>query len=199
VQWEIGDWWNSGERWKRRASTLAASDQWTGPEVSTCYTCGWVASRFEISRRREKLTWGHHREVASLLPENTDRLLDWCEEPLAKEGRRRSIRELRQLVYIEHAHESALQQLPLLAAAPMQPRKKPRAQPPQANSSMQDALDRLGTALDRCMLQCVPRADVQYMIWVRFERLSEAYYGSRLARRRLLQGLPALDEADAAA
>jgi hypothetical protein len=201
MQWKIGDWWNAGEKWKRRSKTFLASDQWPGPEPSTCYTCGWVASRFPISRRREVLTWGHHREAAPLVPETADRLLDWCEEPLTKGGRRRSIQELRRLVYIARASEVARKGLPLLAAAPMRPRKTysewGELPARQGNPSMQAALDALGAALDRCLLQGVSPVDVRYMIWVRFGRLTEAYYSSRLARRRLLQGLPVLDEAAA--
>jgi hypothetical protein len=36
----------------------------------------WVASRFELSRRRDNLSFSHHREVAALPPEEADDLLD---------------------------------------------------------------------------------------------------------------------------
>jgi hypothetical protein len=36
----------------------------------------YVASRFEISRRRENLSWSHHEAIASLDPEEQERWLD---------------------------------------------------------------------------------------------------------------------------
>jgi hypothetical protein len=42
----------------------------------------WVCGQFETSRRREVLSFIHHREVAGLAPTDADRLLDWC-EPVA--------------------------------------------------------------------------------------------------------------------
>ena len=35
---------------------------------------GWVAGKVETSRRREGLSWTHHREVAGLEPKEQDRL-----------------------------------------------------------------------------------------------------------------------------
>jgi hypothetical protein len=55
-----------------------------------------VCRKFETSRRREALTFAHHRNVAGLPSEEADRLLDWCEEMIAKTGRPRTIRELRE-------------------------------------------------------------------------------------------------------
>jgi len=37
---------------------------------------GWVAGAIETSRRRDVLSWSHHREVAGLIPKEQDRLLD---------------------------------------------------------------------------------------------------------------------------
>jgi hypothetical protein len=39
-----------------------------------------VCRKFETSRRREDLTFNHHREVAALAPDEADALLDWCGE-----------------------------------------------------------------------------------------------------------------------
>ena len=50
----------------------------------------WVASKFvDNSRRREELSWSHHREVAALPPAEADELLGLAE----REGL--STRELR--------------------------------------------------------------------------------------------------------
>lgn len=78
LNWCIGDWWifgghNYGDR---RQQAIA----WGGPTFQTCEDCGWVARRFEPSRRREALSFTHHREVAGLDPAEADRLLDWCSE-----------------------------------------------------------------------------------------------------------------------
>src|ERR1035437_5874421 len=50
-----------------------------------------VCRKFETSRRREDLTFKHHREVAALPPDEAEALLDWCEET----PNPRSTRELR--------------------------------------------------------------------------------------------------------
>jgi hypothetical protein len=57
-----------------------------------------VARAFETSRRRDTLSFSHHREVASLSTQDADRLLDWAEQPLRNDGRPRSTRELRSQV-----------------------------------------------------------------------------------------------------
>jgi hypothetical protein len=51
----------------------------------------WVASKYEISSRKENLSFGHHLQVAALQPVEADRLLARA----ADEGL--STRELRQM------------------------------------------------------------------------------------------------------
>lgn len=63
-QWWLGDWIRYGnakfgERYAR-ASTI------TGYDPQTLMNMVYVASKFEISRRRENLSWSHHETVASL-------------------------------------------------------------------------------------------------------------------------------------
>jgi hypothetical protein len=48
--------------------TISSSDY----EYQTLRDAVWVSSRIELSRRRDNLTWGHHREVASWEPEEQD-------------------------------------------------------------------------------------------------------------------------------
>jgi len=74
VQWALGDWiryGNSafGERYARAARI-------TGYDVQTLMNMVYVASRFEVSRRRETLSWSHHEAVASAEPEEQDYWLD---------------------------------------------------------------------------------------------------------------------------
>ena len=45
------------------------------------------ARAFETSRRRDVLSFSHHREVALLSPADADRWLDWAEEPLRDRGK----------------------------------------------------------------------------------------------------------------
>jgi len=40
----------------------------------------WVADKFESSRRRENLSWSHHREVVALPEEAADRMLNLAEQ-----------------------------------------------------------------------------------------------------------------------
>jgi hypothetical protein len=73
-QWGLGDWIRYGnakfgERYARAASI-------TGYDVQTLMNMVYVASRFEISRRRENLSWSHHETLAALEPEEQDHWLD---------------------------------------------------------------------------------------------------------------------------
>jgi hypothetical protein len=54
----------------------------------------WIAKEFIVSRRREKLAWGHHREVAGLPQELREKLLDAAEgENLRRWQLRARVRE----------------------------------------------------------------------------------------------------------
>jgi hypothetical protein len=93
--WWIGDWWRHGEfRYGDRVAIVEAVG-WTGPAAKTCANVGRVCGRFQTSRRREALTFGHHAEVAGSHPEEADALLDFAEEPLREGGSPRSISEMR--------------------------------------------------------------------------------------------------------
>lgn len=97
VAWWIGDWWAWGEHGIGDRKALVESEEWTGPGFQTCMDTGSVCRAFkDTSRRREVLSFKHHREVASLPPATADRLLDWCEETIPQTGKPRSIRALRE-------------------------------------------------------------------------------------------------------
>jgi hypothetical protein len=86
--WWIGDWLRYGneafgERYVRAARI-------TGYGVQTLMNMVYVASRFELERRRERLSWSHHAEVAALEPADQDRWL------LRAEAERLSVRCLRE-------------------------------------------------------------------------------------------------------
>lgn len=90
-KWSLGDWWNKGHAYGERAK-LISEDTWDGPSRSTLDSTGSVCSAFEICRRRQKLSFGHHMEVQALPTEEQDKLLDECE----REGH--SVMRLRQRV-----------------------------------------------------------------------------------------------------
>ena len=80
VYWLIGDWWAAGDAWDRKRVHLVRDDPtWEGPSYRVCQDCAWVAKAHELSRRRESLSFQHHREVAALKPIEADRLLDVAE------------------------------------------------------------------------------------------------------------------------
>jgi hypothetical protein len=86
-QWWLGDWWNAC-KW---GDGKAACEE-VGVDYQTAKDCGWVATSFQLSRRRDKLTFSHHREVCPTGdPTIQDQLLDWC----LSGSKRKSVRELR--------------------------------------------------------------------------------------------------------
>ena len=92
--WWIGDWLRYGneafgERYVRAARI-------TGYGVQTLMNMVYVASRFESERRREKLSWSHHAEVAALEPADQVRWLKRAE------AERFSVRCLREEMRQEH-------------------------------------------------------------------------------------------------
>lgn len=69
VMWAIGDWWRYGEhRYGERAAAALDSHY----SYQTFRDAGWVAGAVETSRRRDGLSWSHHREVAALDPDDQD-------------------------------------------------------------------------------------------------------------------------------
>ena len=63
-QWWLGDWINYGNA--RFGERYTRAVKLTGYDVQSLMNMVYVASRFEISRRRENLSWSHHATVASL-------------------------------------------------------------------------------------------------------------------------------------
>jgi N6-adenosine-specific RNA methylase IME4 len=74
VMWWIGDWWRYGDqKYGERAAQALDSESYS---YQTFMDAGWVSGQIETSRRREVLSWSHHREVAALEPAVQDELLD---------------------------------------------------------------------------------------------------------------------------
>lgn len=68
--WWLGDWIRYGNtRFGEKYSRASAI---TGYDRQTLMNMVYVASRYEISRRRENLSWSHHETLASLEPTEQD-------------------------------------------------------------------------------------------------------------------------------
>jgi len=62
--WCLGDWLVYGQR--TYSGRYRQAVERTGLDYQTLRNYAWVARRFELSRRRDTLSFGHHAEVASL-------------------------------------------------------------------------------------------------------------------------------------
>ena len=92
VQWLIGDWLNYGEI--RYGETYAKVRDALGYEVQTIKNEKWLAGRFELSRRRDDLSWSHHAEVAGLGTDEADEMLTKAaENNWTREDLRRAVRK----------------------------------------------------------------------------------------------------------
>jgi hypothetical protein len=66
---------------------MVEAEEWEGPSYQTCADAAMVCRKFETSRRREVLSFNHHREVAALPPAEADAMLDEAEATIDREGR----------------------------------------------------------------------------------------------------------------
>lgn len=83
MQWLLGDWWNAGVQWGEGEAVCEA----LGIDYGVARNCGSIAATFELSRRRDKLSFRHHTEVCALdYPAVQDRFLDWGLEPFDTTG-----------------------------------------------------------------------------------------------------------------
>jgi len=72
--WWVGDWIRYGSaRWGEKYTEAARV---TGLDAKTLRNICYVASRFQLSRRRDNLSWTHHAELAALPPDQQDQWLD---------------------------------------------------------------------------------------------------------------------------
>lgn len=78
VMWWLGDWLRYGER--QYGETYSQALDATDYAYQTLANAAWVAEKVEFSRRRENLPFSHHAEVASLTPDQQDRMLDAAEQ-----------------------------------------------------------------------------------------------------------------------
>jgi hypothetical protein len=76
--WWLGDWLVFGER--RYGQRYREAISATGLEYKTLRNYAVVARRFEMSRRRDTLSFAHHAEVCALPDADQDRWLDFAQE-----------------------------------------------------------------------------------------------------------------------
>jgi hypothetical protein len=93
-QWWIGDWVRYGTaRWGEKYAEAARV---TGYDVASLRNMAWVASRFDLSLRNDKLTWSHHVLLAPLDADAQRRWLERAsEERLSVADLRVELRALR--------------------------------------------------------------------------------------------------------
>lgn len=94
-QWWIGDWVRYGAaRWGEKYAEAARV---TGYDVASLRNMAWVASRFDLSLRNDKLSWSHHVLLAPLEPEEQRKWLRQASEKrLSVADLRLELRALRQ-------------------------------------------------------------------------------------------------------
>lgn len=94
--WCLGDWLAYGQH--AYAGRYRDAVEQTGLDYQTLRNYAWIARRFELSRRRATLSFGHHAEVASLPAPEQDfwlrkaEVLGWSTSQLRREVRA-SLRE----------------------------------------------------------------------------------------------------------
>src|SRR3954454_16674794 len=104
--WWIGDWVNYGNA--RFGERYVRAARITGYDVQTLMNMVYVASRFDVSRRRPNLSWSHHAELAALDPADQDHWLSRAEaERLSVRSLREEVRRARRLAAAEQAELEA--------------------------------------------------------------------------------------------
>jgi hypothetical protein len=94
IQWWLGDWLNYGSTayGKKYSDALEG----TKYDKQSLENMAWVAKRLETSRRRERLSWSHHAEVAALEPKQQTQWLSQAEK------QQLSVRDLRAAIKKEN-------------------------------------------------------------------------------------------------
>lgn len=92
--WAVGDWWNAGDRLYGAEASQAIGER--DLDLHTIQNYSWVCARFPVNRRREKVPFSLHAEVAAFPPELADGWLALAEaEGWRREQLRAAIREAR--------------------------------------------------------------------------------------------------------
>src|SRR6185295_681906 len=77
IHFWVGDWLNYGEaKW---GEMYKEAEEVTGFDYQTLRNDKWIAASINLSLRRDKLSFGHHKEVASHTPQEQAILLERAE------------------------------------------------------------------------------------------------------------------------
>ena len=87
--WLLGDWIGLGER--AFGDIYSQAIELTGLDYGHLRNVRRVCARFELSRRRDKLTFAHHEAVCALPPAKADELLDRAVAENLTRNQRRAI------------------------------------------------------------------------------------------------------------
>lgn len=109
VGWWIGDWLRYGNA--HYGEKYAQAARITGYDTQTLMNMVYVSGRIAPERRREKLSWSHHAEVAALEPDEQQHWLTRAEQA------RLSVQDLRLLLRKLRAAERPLKAVREKAAA----------------------------------------------------------------------------------
>lgn len=99
MQWWLGDWarfgaGDEGQKGWRKHGQLKEFAEANGVNYQTLRDLAWVSGNVQMSRRRDKLEWSKHREVAALPPKEQEKWLAKTEkESLPIAELRRQIRQ----------------------------------------------------------------------------------------------------------
>lgn len=104
--WCLGDWLIYGQH--IYADRYRQAVAMAGLDYQTLRNYAWVARRFELSRRRERLSFQHHAEVAALPAAEQDLWLDRAEQGAWSRN------ELRRTIRADRRPEQAALERPML-------------------------------------------------------------------------------------
>jgi hypothetical protein len=166
MQWWWGDWWAYGEHRYGERQAIVETDDWAGPSFQSLADMAWVCRQVKTSRRREVLSFSHHREVAGLSAEAADQLLTWCEETIAETGKPRSTRALRGRVIAQQpvTLSPAMVERAPLAVRPTTPvpgretsPPEPITSPPAAPATTRQQTNDSDDGADKYSWPCIPK------------------------------------------
>ncbi|WP_378730227.1 LmbU family transcriptional regulator [Nocardia brasiliensis] len=110
--WWVGDWLIYGEDEFGNRYEQAIKE--TSFRYQTLRNCAWVARKFPMSRRRDRLSFGHHAEVAALIEVEQDTWLARAER--LQWSRNELRRRLRAAQMVERNGRDGVIKLPKLAS-----------------------------------------------------------------------------------
>ena len=110
IRWWLGDAIAAADK-RYGAAKKAAS--LAGMTHGSARNCSSLSEKFEVSRRRDALSWSHHQEVAAKPPAEQEKWLDYAEEQgLSQKALRDAIREADAAITVEAEEPKEEERLP---------------------------------------------------------------------------------------